>query len=112
MYIKIYQIDMSKDTANRAFRGIDEICSVEKISSDDFFVDWASYRKVFEGDVDCADLEDVYVLLNTRKPKGFSGHLLSVSDIVAVKNADDGTFTYAYVDSIGYKEVDGTDAPV
>ena len=48
-------------------------------------------------------LEDLYRIFNVEHPHDFSGHSLSVSDIVALKHA--GVVSYHYVDSIGYKEL-------
>lgn len=48
-------------------------------------------------------LEDLYRIFNVEHPQNFVGHNLSVSDIVALKQA--GVVSYHYVDSIGYKEL-------
>ena len=48
-------------------------------------------------------LEDLYRIFNIEHPQDFTGHSLSVSDIVALKEA--GVVSYHYVDSIGYKEL-------
>ena len=48
-------------------------------------------------------LEDLYRIFNVEHPHDFSGHSLSVSDIVALKQS--GVVSYHYVDSIGYKEL-------
>lgn len=48
-------------------------------------------------------LEDLYRVFNVEHPQDFTGHSLSISDIVALKQA--GVVSYHYVDSIGYKEL-------
>ena len=48
-------------------------------------------------------LEDLYRIFNIEHPQDFTGHSLSNSDIVALKQA--GVVSYHYVDSIGYKEL-------
>ena len=48
-------------------------------------------------------LENLYRIFNIEHPHDFSGHSLSVSDIVALKQT--GVVSYHYVDSIGYKEL-------
>ena len=48
-------------------------------------------------------LEGLYRIFNVEHPQDFTGHSLSVSDIVALKQA--GVVSYHYVDSIGYKEL-------
>jgi len=48
-------------------------------------------------------LEELYRIFNIEHPQDFTGHSLSISDIVALKQA--GVVSYHYVDSIGYKEL-------
>ena len=50
-------------------------------------------------------LEDLYRIFNIEHPQDFEGHSLTVSDIVALKQA--GVVSYHYVDSVGYKELLG-----
>ncbi len=51
-----------------------------------------------------ARLEAFYVQFNTAHPEDFTGHSLSVSDIVALKVG--GVVSCHYVDSIGFKELE------
>ncbi len=48
-------------------------------------------------------LEETYVKFNMERPADFTGHSLSVSDIVALKQ--NGVVSCHYVDSIGFKEL-------
>ena len=48
-------------------------------------------------------LESLYQTFNINHPADFTGHSLSVSDIVALKQ--DGVISCHYVDSVGYKEL-------
>ena len=48
-------------------------------------------------------LEELYVDFNIRRPKDFTGHSLSVSDVVVLK--ENGQISAHYVDSIGFKEL-------
>lgn len=49
-------------------------------------------------------LEDIYEIWNTtRHPDGFTGHSLSVSDIVAMYQ--DTTIKFHFCDSIGFREL-------
>lgn len=50
-------------------------------------------------------LEALYVRFNTARPEDFTGHSLSVSDIVALKVG--GVVSCHYVDSIGFRELEG-----
>ena len=101
MNIEIYQINMDRDENRKAFQSID---SLER-----FFgsaeIESAIYDKAFAGEVNCKDLEDVYQMFNLDRPKDYRGRSLSVSDVVAVIDAD-GKPTYHFCDSIGFKEVD------
>ena len=60
--------------------------------------------KVFEGEVDCGTLEEVYQMFNLDHPDGYQGRSLSVSDVVEVVGEEKSTFHFC--DSIGFREVD------
>lgn len=63
------------------------------------------YHAVYSGHLlPVTNLEDLYYQFNQEKPKGFTGHSMSVSDIVVLKQS--GVVTYYYVDSIGFKKLD------
>ena len=100
MKIAIYQINPDRDENRVAFlnyeklerfQGSAELCS--KI-----------YDKVFEGEVDCGTLEEVYQMFNLDHPDGYRGRSLSVSDVVEVVGEEKSTFHFC--DSIGFWEVD------
>lgn len=48
-------------------------------------------------------LEQQFQIYNTGRPDDFTGHSLSMSDIVALKR--DGKISYHYVDAFGFREV-------
>ena len=50
-------------------------------------------------------LEELYAKFNVSRPDDFTGHSLSVSDIVALR--ENGVVSCHYVDSIGFKELPG-----
>lgn len=86
MNIKIYQINSDRDKNRVKFMGLKETVRFQnkaQINSD-------IYDRVFTGDVDCEDLEDVYRLFNTKGHPLHRGHSLSVSDIVVT---DEGAFS-------------------
>ncbi len=67
-----------------------------------------SYVAVYAGDLrvggdDAETLEQLYMTFNTDRPADFTGHSLSVSDIVALKQ--NGVVTSHYVDSVGFVPV-------
>lgn len=100
MKIAIYQVNGERDRNRVAFMRYD---SLERRQGSPE-VDSTIYDKVFDGAVDCADLEVVYQKFNTEIPDGYTGHSLSVSDIVEVQNGSKSTFYFC--DSFGFKEVD------
>lgn len=66
--------------------------------------DPGNYRMVFEGEVETNDLEELYVKFNLAQPPGYSGHSLSISDVLELYDEDGSTFHY--VDRVGFKQVE------
>ena len=100
MNIAIYQIDSDRDENNVAFLNYENL---------ERFQDSAAlrseiYDKVFEGEVECGTLEEVYQMFNLDHPDGYRGRSLSVSDVVEVVGEEKSTFHFC--DSIGFREVD------
>ena len=67
-----------------------------------------NYDTIYTGQIACtqeqtATLEQLFELFNRNPPGDFTGHSLSVSDIVALKQA--GVVSYHYCDSIGFQEL-------
>lgn len=100
MDIAIYQVNMGRDHNRVAFQSIDELERFQGSSE----IESEIYDKVFEGEVSCENLEDVYRMFNLDHPKGYKGRSLSVSDVVEVIGAD-GESTYNFCDSIGFQKV-------
>ncbi len=62
------------------------------------------YDVVYTGSLPAGvDLEDIYRKFNIDHPADYTGHSLSVSDIVALKQS--GVVTCHYVDSFGFREL-------
>lgn len=100
MNIAIYQIDPDRDENNVVFLNYENL---------ERFQDPAAlrseiYDKVFEGEVECGTLEEVYQMFNLDHPDGYRGRSLSVSDVVEVVGEEKSTFHFC--DSIGFREVD------
>ena len=63
------------------------------------------YKETYEGNLETSNtdvrdiLEELFIELNINHPADYTGHSLSVSDIIVI----DGH--YYYCDSIGWKEV-------
>lgn len=67
------------------------------------------YKVVYHGSISVSEdvnqqLEDLYVKFNIEHPEDFRGHSMSVSDIVALKTADEVSFYY--VDSFGFQKLE------
>ncbi len=101
MNIAIYQINTSRDDNNAAFLSLDGLEHIQGSSN----INSEIYDRVFEGDVDCNDLEDVYRMFNVNKPDGYRGRSLSVSDVVEIIK-DDENSEFHFCDSIGFKEIE------
>lgn len=67
-----------------------------------------NYDILYTGPIVCtqnqsATLENLFEIFNINRPGDFTGHSLSVSDIIALKQ--DGVVSYHYCDSVGFKEL-------
>ena len=80
MNIRIYQINMDRDTERKAFEGIENLERLFGGSA----IDSSIYDKVFEGEVDCDSLEGIYQKFNLDHPESYRGRSLSVSDVVEI----------------------------
>lgn len=65
--------------------------------------DLENYQVVFDGAVETNDLEKLYAKFNTAQPNGYTGHSLSISDILELY--DESGSSYHYVNPIGFQEV-------
>ena len=101
MKINIYQINTDRDPKQLKFLCLDTARRILHSAEPDS----AAYDKVYSGDVKCRNLEDVFTLFNSRRPEGFRGHSLSVSDVVEVEDAASITPGFYFCDSFGFKEI-------
>ena len=98
----IYQLKRDDATADIRFM------NYEYLQKNGIDPQYENYELVYTGALtqdgsQIEKLEDLYRTFNVEHPKDFTGHSLSLSDIVALKQA--GVVSYHYVDSIGYKEL-------
>ena len=98
MRIRIYQIEMSLDEQNVAFRPYTEM--QEKYSGD---IPAELYRMIYEGVVPTKELSVVFYIFNMAHPQDYRGRSLSVSDVIEV--VEENRSTFYYVDTIGFREV-------
>lgn len=80
MKIKIYQINLERDTKRIAFESLELLEQYQGNKE----INSTLYDKVYEGEVDCAGLEDVFQMFNLDHPEDYKGRSLSVSDVVEV----------------------------
>ena len=102
MDVSIYQIDMEKDENVVIFTDYD--CLKERQGTEK--IDSSIYGKVFEGELDVDNLEEIYRAFNWDKPDGFRGRSMSVSDIIETRDAETGEREFYYCDTIGFRKVD------
>ncbi|GEM_PF-42705 len=62
------------------------------------------YQMVYDGEVETNDLEAVYELFNQNHPPGYTGHSLSMSDVVELYD-ENGSMFY-YCDRSGFQAID------
>lgn len=101
MDVKVYQINLDRDDEGLAFMSQDYL---SRHQDDPMVIDSKIYDCVFDGDVECESLEDIFAMFNLDHPDGFKGRSMSVSDVVVC--ALDGKEPAAYFcDTIGFKPV-------
>lgn len=83
MKIRIYQINSDRDENRMMFLSHDRLERFQGSPE----VDSKIYDKVYDKEVDCSNLEEVYTLLNIDHPEDYRGRSLSVSDVVEVMKA-------------------------
>lgn len=101
MDITIYQIDPDRDQNRVMFESLDRLEKRQGSSA----VDAGIYGRAFEGEIEAKDLEEIYEIFNLDKPDGYHGRSMSVSDVIAVRNHEDGCTQYYFCDSIGFKQI-------
>lgn len=96
MKLKIYQIAENADERDLKFKSLSELRKEQ--GSDK--IDSGIYTRVFTGDVDEENLEDVFKRFNVEYHPLFRGHSMSVSDVAVT---GDGKF---YCDDSGFKKIE------
>ncbi|SDA30276.1 protein of unknown function [Ruminococcus sp. YE71] len=95
--IRIFQL---KNDADTHFMSYDHTTAHSGVKAE-------NYRQVYGGEVLADGLDGVFALCNSDHPPGYSGHSLSVSDVVEVCEGM-GTGFY-FVDAFGFKKLDDFD---
>ncbi len=101
MKIRIYQINSDRDEHRMMFLSHDRLERFQGSPE----VDSKIYDKVYDKEVDCSSLEEVYTMLNINHPADYRGRSLSVSDVVEVYESDAVPQGFYFCDSVGFKQV-------
>ncbi len=102
--IKIYQINSDQDVNRIKFFDFNSL----KIFQGHTDINPSIYKKVFYGDVDCSNLEEIYETFNMHEVPTHQGHSLSVSDVIEIIESDNELLKGKcfFCDSIGFKTID------
>jgi hypothetical protein len=66
--------------------------------------DPANYAVVYDGQIETNDLEEVYAMFNIgKRPPGYTGHSMSMSDVVELY--DDAGSEFHYCDRMGFQQI-------
>ena len=96
----IYQIKSTEETRDIRFMAMDYL-DMKGVP-----VTKENYELVYTGELkEGMNLEDIFVKFNIDRPADFTGHSLSVSDVVVLHQ--DGENTSHYVDADSYREIPG-----
>lgn len=101
MKIRVYQINPDRDEHRVMFLSHDRL---ERFQGNPE-VNSSIYDKVYDKDVPCGNLEEVYTMLNSNHPSNYRGRSLSVSDIVEVYEAEAVPQGFYFCDSVGFRQV-------
>lgn len=102
MKINVYQINSERDEHRVMFLSYDHL---ERFQSSPE-VDSGIYDKVYEKEVECSNLEEVYAMLNINHPSDYRGRSLSVSDVVEVSESENVPQGFYFCDNFGFRKVD------
>ena len=101
MNIKLYQINLSRDSENACFESLDSLNRWCKSVRPE------NYDEVFRGEVDCDTLESLYQQFNQdERPGRDRFRSMSVSDVIEVSDPETGAAKYYFCDSIGFAEIE------
>lgn len=102
MKINIFQINGERDEHNVMFVSHDNLERFQGNSE----LQSEIYDKIFAGEVDCSNLENVYEMFNRNHPSGYIGRSLSVSDVVRICDGGEEKQGFYFCDSFGFQKVD------
>jgi len=82
MKISIYQMKTTFETSDLKFRSLDHVmhCCEGRVPEH-------MYECVFQGKVETSSLDEVFYIFNNEHPLGFTGHSLSISDVICIMDS-------------------------
>lgn len=95
-YVRIWQLDPQVDVRMKFISYADMLRQFGTPHPED-------YRVAYDGQLDTNDLECIYGRFSVRQPTGFSGHHLSISDVIELYDMDGSTFYY--VDRSAFRHI-------
>lgn len=102
MKIRIYQINTDRDK-NRlrcvSYKNLEKFQGKPGVDS-------KIYDCVYENNIECKNLEEIFQVFNASYPDDFKGHSLLVSDIIEVCQSNSVEPGFYYCDRIGFCKVD------
>ncbi len=102
MEVKLYQINMDRDTEGRAFMSQEALA---RMGADPKVIDSSIYDCVYDGEIDGDTLGDIFATFNFNYPENFHGRSMSVSDVVVTELVKGKQAAY-FCDSIGFTNVE------
>ena len=100
MKYQIYQLDLKNEIVRESRKIYESWDFLEKYCGG---FDFSLYQKIYEGEEEGENnfdiLEKLFTKFNINHPSDFSGHSMSVSDVVILNGKK------YYCDSIGWKEI-------
>lgn len=103
MRIKLYQINPDRDIEDVIFTPYEKL---EKSQGGEAKVQSRIYDCVFDGIVNCSDLEGVFRVMNMNMPEGYEGRFMAVSDVVEVVDSGEVEKGFYYCNTFGYSKID------
>ena len=99
MKVDIYQIDTDIDYDGVSFKPYDELEDIQGTTE----IDSSIYLKVFSGELNANNFDDVFGIINVNRPREFRGRPMKVSDVIAV--TDEYETKFYYCDTYEYIEI-------
>lgn len=93
----IYQLKQSIENMGRAFMPL------KYLREKDIPVQRERYDLIYQASLKDETLDDLHLKFNLYHPADYTGHSMSISDVVVLQK--DGTRTAFYVDDMGFAEV-------